>query len=336
MKNRTLLTWIFIAVIATSCAKEVKETDDYVEERYLWSYMYENFPGVTPTASGLYFMPVLPTHQGVKPVLNNLLYARYTLRLLDSTIMLTTDDSLANMIGDYSYSNYYGPTLFSMIKGGTMIGLQEAFSYMAEQDKATAIVPSWLSMYTVGGAETAAVPYIYDLELLSVIPDIAVFQTDSLESYSEKHYGGVDSLKKDWYFISQKEGTGELPVEGDTMIVRYAGYLLDGFMFDSNIRDTVAHEIEKANKKWGGHEKISNTATYDSLTVIMKTDVTKMGVVTGFAYALQNMRDGSEAVTFFSSDYGYGSSPSGTTIYPYSMLRFYMKVRIGRVSKATN
>jgi FKBP-type peptidyl-prolyl cis-trans isomerase len=37
------------------------------------------------------------------------------------------------------------------------------------------------------------------------------------------------------------------------------------------------------------------------------------------------MKEGEEAVVFFSSDYGYGYSTSGE-IQPYSMLRFYIKV----------
>jgi FKBP-type peptidyl-prolyl cis-trans isomerase len=57
-----------------------------------------------------------------------------------------------------------------------------------------------------------------------------------------------------------------------------------------------------------------------------------MEVVQGFAYALKKMKEGEEAVVFFSSDYGYQATTSGQ-IQPYSMLRFDIKVgRIGRTS----
>jgi FKBP-type peptidyl-prolyl cis-trans isomerase len=63
---------------------------------------------------------------------------------------------------------------------------------------------------------------------------------------------------------------------------------------------------------------------------MMKEEVTSMDVVQGFAYALKQMKEGEEAVVFFSSDYGYQATTSGQ-IQPYSMLRFYIKVEyIGR------
>jgi FKBP-type peptidyl-prolyl cis-trans isomerase len=102
------------------------------------------------------------------------------------------------------------------------------------------------------------------------------------------------------------------------------GYLLDGFVFDTNLRDSAAVHYKKDFDK---------TATYDVLTVMMKESVSDMDVVQGFAYALKEMKEGEEAVVFFSSDYGYQTTTSGE-IQPYSMLRFYIKVEhIGKVAE---
>jgi FKBP-type peptidyl-prolyl cis-trans isomerase len=191
---------------------------------------------------------------------------------------------------------------------------------MKPSDKARIIMPSWLSNYVESGVRTHTTTAIYDLELVLVVPDIAAFQTDSLKQYSVQNFGGTDSLKYDWYFISTAPGDNELPLAGDTIKIRYAGYFLDGFLFDTNIESV-------AESNYG--DDVDKSATYAELTVIMDDDVSKMSVVAGFAYALQRMSDGEEATTFFSSDYGYGTATSGQ-IQPYSMLRFDMEVTIAR------
>jgi FKBP-type peptidyl-prolyl cis-trans isomerase len=89
-------------------------------------------------------------------------------------------------------------------------------------------------------------------------------------------------------------------------------------LFDTNIKEVAELNYgDEADK------------TYKDYIVIMDDDVSKINAVKGFAYALQRMKDGEEAVTFFSSDYGYGITTE-KNIQPYSMLRFDMKVTIGR------
>ena len=323
MKIYHLLILVGAALLFASCAKEVNESADAVEQRYLEAYVLtHSYEGWQHTASGLYYyiIPQGTQQSGTAPKGDNFLYMRYTTRAMDSTIVTTTVDSLAKMLGIHSKRDYYGPRLYTMEAGTGIRGIQEAFSYMKPEDKAHVLLPSWLSNYAESGARSHATTVIYDLELLRVIPDMAVFQTDSLKRYSVEHFNGEDSLKYDWYFISTKAGTGELPAAGDTMKVRYAGYLLDSFLFDTNIK-------EVAELNYG--DDVDASATYAELKVIIDDDVSKMSVVKGFAYALQRMKDGEEAVTFFSSDYGYGAV-TNNKIQPYSMLSFDIKVTIGR------
>ena len=320
-KINNLLFLAGAILLLTSCAKEVNESSDTIEQRLLDAYIFVNYPNLQPTASGLYFIPQPPQHSGTSPTGDDFLYMRYTARSMNGTITETKVDSLAKMIGMHSKRNYYGPKLYGMEAGTGIRGLQEAFSYMKPGDKARIIMPSWLSNYVVSGGRAHNSTTIYDLELLLVVPDMAVFQTDSLKQYSVQNFGGVDSLKYDWYFISTVPGDGELPEAGDTIKVRYAGYFLDGFLFDTNIKSV-------AELNYG--DDVNPLATYEEFVVIMDDDVSKMNAVTGFAHALQRMSDGEEATTFFSSDYGYGIETSDQ-IQPYSMLRFDIKVTIARM-----
>ncbi len=316
----SFLLMAIAAIFMVSCAKEVNESDDTVEQRYLAAYAEMNYSSVQPTASGLYFIPRSPRHGGTAPVPDNYVYMRYTSRSMDSTIIQTSVDSLATMLGTHSKRTYYGPQICSMAEGFGMIGIQEAFSYMKPADKARVLMPSWLSKYTSSSARSYNTTVMYDLELLRVVTDMAAFQTDSLKQYSNQKFSGVDSLKYDWYFVSTTAGDDVLPVAGDTIKIRYAGYFLDGFLFDTNIKSVAEAEYGK---------DVDASATYDELNIIMDSDVAKMGVVKGFAYALQRMSEGESATTFFSSAYGYGAT-NYNSIPACSMLRFDIQVTIGR------
>jgi len=327
MKNYNLLVLLGAILLLASCAREVNESSDVVEKRLLEAYVsvtnmsdfgYDGEVQLKP--SGLYFIPKMPQHPGASPEGEDVIYMRYTIRTMSETITETKIDSLAKMMGWHSKRNYYGPQIYTMATGAGMRGLQEAFSYMKPGDKARILLPTWLSNFMAGGNRSHGSTMIYDLELVHVVPDIAAFQTDSLKQYSVNNFSGVDSLKYDWYFISTTPGDGELPEAGDTIKIRYAGYFLDGFLFDTNIKDV-------AELHYG--DDVNPSATYEELKVIMDEDVSKMSVVEGFAYAIQQMSDGEEATTFFSSDRGYGITATGQ-IQPYSMLRFDIKVTIAR------
>jgi hypothetical protein len=110
--------------------------------------------------------------------------------------------------------------------------------------------------------------------------------------------------------------------------VRYIGYLLDDFVFDTNIADSASYyKIYDSSKDYALLSVIyQEAANTDGSTGTEGT----MDVVDGFKNALLRMKPGGEAVTFFSSDYGYKAAGSGQ-IPAYAPLRFYIKLeRIGR------
>ncbi|MDD4491555.1 MAG: FKBP-type peptidyl-prolyl cis-trans isomerase, partial [Bacteroidales bacterium] len=95
----------------------------------------------------------------------------------------------------------------------------------------------------------------------------------------------------------------------------YVGKLLDGFVFDTNIEDTARkYNIYDATKKY---------APLD-LTAHIETETGDGKVIRGMARSILKMKYGEKAITFFSSDYGYGSTEQSFGVY--QPLFFYIEV----------
>ncbi|MDR3235515.1 MAG: FKBP-type peptidyl-prolyl cis-trans isomerase [Prevotellaceae bacterium] len=319
-KNVCILAvmWLF-----ASCAKEQTINNDEYEQQRIDAYLTVNdgaYPDWRKTESGAYILSQTKT-SGKSPLTDNIVYVRYTVRIFDESIISSSVDSIALLLGAHSNATYYGPRLLMLTDNVIMSGLKDAILTLKEGEKARILLPSWLS--SIAGTRAYSYPILYDLELLRVIPDIEQFQSDSLKSYRDNHYPGADAIRSNLYYHTLVQGSGEPPQSDDTVKVLYMGTLLDGFMFDTNIRDSAKVHRGK---------NYDASATYDTLTVIVTDSISDMSVIPGFAHTLKKMKQGEEAIAFFSSDYGYAAQTSGQ-IQPYSMLCFYIKMTYLGVKK---
>ncbi|MDR2358706.1 MAG: FKBP-type peptidyl-prolyl cis-trans isomerase [Prevotellaceae bacterium] len=329
------LLFFSLAVIVSGCAKSIDENADDTEKKLLRAYVeMQARTGVQydSTASGLYFrFPEGRKSSGAMPADTDFLYVNYTMYDLKGNIAASqyNQSDVAKQLGTFSASTYYGPKLWSVGRYALTNGLEEALQMMREGEKIRVLVPSWLSIVSSDTRQYSTTA-MFDIELLRVVRDIRQFETDTLRNFSVRHYGGIDSLKKDWYYIDLKQGDASDSVAnvGDTLNVRYIGYLLDNFVFDTNIADSASyHKIYDSANDYAALSVIYQEATD---TDDASTSEGTMEVVDGFKYALQRMKPGGEAVTFFSSDYGYSATGSGQ-IPAYAPLRFYIKLEsIGR------
>lgn len=99
------------------------------------------------------------------------------------------------------------------------------------------------------------------------------------------------------YFIETKPGTGDKPVTGDSVKVKYTGMFIDGSVFDSN-------------------EDIDNMSI-----------VTGVGmVIPGFDEALQLMSPGAEATVIVPYRLGYGAQGYSPVIPPFTTLIFNLRL----------
>ena len=116
----------------------------------------------------------------------------------------------------------------------------------------------------------------------------------------EKAGYDIDTTASGVYYIMNKTGNGSFPVEGDTCLLIYTGFLLNGNIFDSS-GDYYQDSIWQFNYK-------------------------KVNVIPGFNEGIALLNKGAEADVIIPSKLAYGSTGYGI-IPPYTPLVFTMKMK---------
>lgn len=116
-------------------------------------------------------------------------------------------------------------------------------------------------------------------------------------------------------YLVLKAGEGEKPKTGQTVLVNYAGYLMDGTLFDSNYADVAtAHGMyDPRREQGGGYEPVPMEYSAESR------------LIAGFKEGLLNMKVGDKWRLFIPSHLGYGPQGSGP-IPPDSDLVFDLEI----------
>jgi FKBP-type peptidyl-prolyl cis-trans isomerase FkpA len=132
-----------------------------------------------------------------------------------------------------------------------------------------------------------------------------------IEAYAAEKGLTVQKTANGLYYAIETEGTGEATTPGTTMYVNYAGYLLDGTLFD-----TSYPEIAKAN------DMFNEGREYGPLPV----NVGMGQVIPGWDEGLMLLKNGSKAKFLIPSPLGYGEAGAGGMIGPNSILVFDVEV----------
>lgn len=112
-------------------------------------------------------------------------------------------------------------------------------------------------------------------------------------------------------YIITKPGAGPTAKRGQQVLVHYAGYLLDGTLFDTS--------IEKVAKEKGAYDPQNPYVPYQ-LVVDFKQ------VIQGWDEVLQYMNKGCKVTVFIPSHLAYGERGSGERIKPNTVLSFDMEL----------
>ncbi len=309
------LSFLFI----TSCAKEITESSDSIEKRMLEAHVTVVYKDtISPLPSGIYLINERKgTGKSVSD--SSAVFVKYSTQDLQNNYLSTTYENISKQVGSFSYSNYYGPVLMELGNYTLINGLEEGLKTMKEGAKAKIIIPSWASKFNyLNSDKYHATTTVYIVEIIKVIDDYPDYELDTLRKFSNIHYDGLDTLKKGFYFKTIEEGTGDTLATGGTARVNYVGRLINGFVFDTNIEDTARkYKIYDQSKTYTPlnvelHEPGESTASGGS------------GVVDGFAKALLEMKYGGKAITFFGSEWGYGTQ--NQSFGKRQQLHFYIEV----------
>jgi len=183
------------------------------------------------------------------------------------------------------------PFTFTIGIGRVIKGWDEGVMSMKEGGKRTLTIPPELG-YGARGAGGVIPPnatLIFDVELIEVKE--AFVDTDfSLPGSEVKTDSGLT-------MIEHVKGNGEKPQPGQTVVVHYSGYLMDGTKFDSS------------------HDRGSP----------IEFPVGQNMVVKGWEEALSDMNIGSKRTVIIPPDLGYGDRANGP-IPPNSTLMFEIEL----------
>lgn len=309
-----ILVMASAAAAAISCAKEVNESSESVQKRILEAYVSKYYPNAVKSQSGLYIIDSLPG-TGRTPEDTSYVLVDYTITYLNGMYSGYTSDTIAKQLGEYSYSGFYDPQIWSM--SGSTSGIREIMGRMKEGGRMKAIVPAVL-LDTESGTEISqgeGSSLIYDIRLHEVIDDIDQYQIDLIEAYlSAKLPVITDSTAYGFYYHKYVSNPDDSLSSNEALKIRYIGRFLNGTVFDTNIEDTA--------KKYRIY---TSGSTYSASTYNYYSDsadaMEENSFIDGFNKALYGMKHGEQAVTVFYSNLGYGNNGSGS-IPGYIPLRF--------------
>lgn len=141
--------------------------------------------------------------------------------------------------------------------------------------------------------------------------ELVAAEGKTIEAFIQEKGLTASKTESGLYYVIEQEGTGEATTPGTTMYVNYAGYLLDGTLFDTSLP-----EIAKANNIF------DTERTYEALPV----NVGMGQVIPGWDEGLMLLKKGSKGKFIIPSPLGYGENGAGAMIPPNSILVFDVEV----------
>lgn len=230
MKRSFKLSYIVLIIIIaiSSCLKDDHSENLETEMRLLKQFIIDKNYNVAPTASGLYYIEQV-AGTGVQPAMGDFLLLNYTGRLLEGeAIFGTTDYAIAEEFDIVNTMLLYGP---AKLQSGIIspYGVLEGLMKMKEGGKSRLVFPSTLGY---GRNPISTIPayssLIYDIELVKVIPDPVAYENEMIQKYlTDNQLSQVPDLEG-VYFFETVAGTGENPLNVNSVDVIYTTYLTDG------------------------------------------------------------------------------------------------------------
>ncbi|MBN7814489.1 FKBP-type peptidyl-prolyl cis-trans isomerase [Algoriphagus pacificus] len=142
--------------------------------------------------------------------------------------------------------------------------------------------------------------------------ELVVEEAKTIEAYVAEKGLTANKTESGLYYVIEEEGTGDAITPGTTMYVDYAGYLLDGTLFDTSIES-----LAKENNVYNAQRE------YTPLPV----NVGMGQVIPGWDEGLLLLKNGSKAKFLIPSPLAYGENGAGGLIGPNAILVFDVEVK---------
>ena len=235
--------------------------------------------------------------------------------------------------GDTLFSNIGHPDIFTRVEDDWFQGgHNEAFLMMHEGDHAVFGISAdsiakflEATQMPKGYKPNQNMRIYYDVHLTHILnkEDIAKREADYMAEMNKKQEAEEELIKQyvadnnikvkpnenGMYVIVKKPGVGKKAEKGSTVSVYYAGRLLNGKLFDTNMES-----VAKEEGRQGGHfQPFAFTLGQRS-------------VITGWEEGIAGLRKGAKATLIIPSNLAYGATGAGNDIPPYSPLVFDVEV----------
>jgi len=240
-----------------------------------------------------------------------------------------------------AYYSDKGDTLFSSAsQGGAMpmnymassltknASIEECFSLLGDGDSAVFYI-SADSLYKNSSGRPAP-PDLVGTRIKLIIGIEDIFTTEEFTAYTEelekvqveKEVGIIEAYLSEnnltteitdegLYYVITQAGNGMKPAVGQTVLVNYTGFLLDGTVFDTSVEETA----KEANIYTPGRP-------YDPIDFALGTG----RVIKGWDIGIGLLSAGGKATLIIPSRLAYGNKPSGALIKANSTLAFTVEL----------
>ena len=138
-------------------------------------------------------------------------------------------------------------------------------------------------------------------------------------AYFNKHKVNAKKLASGIEMAYLTKGNGPKPEIGTKILVNYAGFLANGKLFDSNIK-----EWESKFNMLNPMKTKNNDAGYQSVPMDYSPEAR---LIQGFREGLLNMTTGDKTLIFIPAHLGYGAQGAGGVIPPNSDLVFELEIK---------
>ena len=344
MKRFTIFAAL-AALLFAGCAQTPASKTTDASRRYLEAWVHvqkEKHPEYLWTQTGLGAWILEEEEGSGTPVgeFEDSLYLRvnYTMTDLYGNISGSTAARLAQQLGLYDEADYYGPEIW--YAKGIYAGLEDIIKGMRPGGRRKVVIPSWLMTferfntldeYLSASQDKNGSNSIYDVELVEAFNYVNDWELDSISRYLVRNFAGKygtdpkmakadSSGTHGLYYIREEAPSDAVELKDTTVYINYIGRLLNGHVFDTNIRDTAIY-----------HGVFSSSRSYSPVSVSYgsswsETKMDDNGIIKGFARMLWQMKSFEKGTGVFYSPLGYGYRGSGETIPAYAPLRFDIQI----------